>query len=587
VGAKSTMTPTPESRLLELYDRVAEAPGAIDRLRKFVLDLAVRGKLVEQNPEDEPAEALLERIASAKAARAKEGLIKKPKSSSPINDNEIPIEIPPHWTWLRLNDIGTLAGGMTPSKNQPDYWDGDIIWLSPKDIKVDEATDSELKITSKGLSETRLQRYPPGSLFMVARSGILKRTFPVAINRLPAACNQDIKVLVPYLEGQERYLQIMFRGLTDFILSDLVKTGTTVQSLKYAEFATKPFPLPPLPEQHRIVAKVDELMTLLDRLETTRTQRETTRDRLTTASLARLTAPETTENEFRAHAGFALDALRALTARSNQIKSLRQTILNLAVRGKLVDQDPADEPALAMLSAWVDKKVSQLPKARRSKLLDSWSAAKSSTPHDLPESWAWATAEELCKKVVDCPHSTPKFTSSGIACLDTNSVKSTGLLAEKIRYVSEETFIKRNKRLTPRQGDVVFAREGSVGETVIVPAGLKCCLGQRVMLFRPGPAVSPEWFRLAISEHSSLVRLMGLHKGIGAKHVNVKDMRLSLQPLPPLHEQHRIVAKVGALMTLCNRLEAALSTANTNRARLLKSLLYDALNVSVSDKEAA
>ena len=272
--------PLNDQRLMELYDRVADAPDAVERLRKFVLDLAVRGRLVEQDPADGSADLLEEQIASTRERQLKKGLIKKPKPSAPIDQHELPIDIPPHWAWLRLNDIGSLAGGMTPSKNQPDYWDGDVVWLSPKDIKVDEANDSELKITSKGLSETRLQLYPPGSLFMVARSGILKRTFPVAINRVPAACNQDIKVLVPFLEGQEKYLQIMFRGLTDFILSSLVKTGTTVQSLKYSEFATQPFPIPPLGEQHRIVAKVNDLMALLDRLESACTQRETTRVQL-------------------------------------------------------------------------------------------------------------------------------------------------------------------------------------------------------------------------------------------------------------------------------------------------------------------
>jgi type I restriction enzyme S subunit len=126
--------------------------------------------------------------------------------------------------------------------NRSDFWGGEIVWLSPKDIKADEVSNSELKITAEGLSETRLETYRPGSLFMVARSGILKRIFPVSINRVSAAANQDMKVLVPFLGGQERYLQIMFRGLTDFILREMVKTGTTAQSLKYAEFEQQPFP---------------------------------------------------------------------------------------------------------------------------------------------------------------------------------------------------------------------------------------------------------------------------------------------------------------------------------------------------------
>jgi type I restriction enzyme, S subunit len=130
---------------------------------------------------------------------------------------------------------------------------------------------------------------------------------------------------------------MMFRGLTDFLLGEMVKTGTTVQSLKYAAFEQQPFPLPPLAEQRRIVAKVDELMGLCDRLEAARASREATRDRLAAASLARLNAPD--PETFHANARFALDALPALTTRPDQIKALRQSIFNLAVRGKLVPHD--------------------------------------------------------------------------------------------------------------------------------------------------------------------------------------------------------------------------------------------------------
>jgi type I restriction enzyme, S subunit len=324
-------------RLLAHYATIADAPGAIARLRGFILDLAVRGKLVSQDASDESASELVKRIGREKARLVKAGEIRKLKASELIREDELPIELPRNWAWVRLREIGNLSGGTTPSMNRSDFWDGDIVWLSPKDIKSDEVADSELKISALGLAETRLELYRPGCLFMVARSGILKRTFPVSINRVPAAANQDMKVLAPFLEGQERYLQMMFRGLTDFLLREMVKTGTTVQSLKYAEFEQQPFPLPPLAEQRRIVAKVDELMGLCDRLEAARASREATRDRLAAASLARLNAPD--PETFHANARFALDALPALTTRPDQIKALRQSIFNLAVRGKLVPHD--------------------------------------------------------------------------------------------------------------------------------------------------------------------------------------------------------------------------------------------------------
>lgn len=209
-----------------------------------------------------------------------------------------------------------------------------------------------------GLVETNLQLYPSGCLFMVARSGILKRTFPVAINRIEAAVNQDLKVLNPFVKGMERYLQIMFNGLTDFILSDLVKTGTTVQSLKYEEFVSQAFPLPPLPEQNRIIAKVQELMALCDRLEAAQGERESRRDQFT-ASVHHHLSNGADAEATRIHARFFINHLSRLTARPDQIKQLRQTILDLAVRGHLVPQNPKDDSTITsirhMLPSFADR----------------------------------------------------------------------------------------------------------------------------------------------------------------------------------------------------------------------------------------
>ena len=129
-------------RLLEHFHRIGDAPDAVPRLRRLLIDLAVRGKLVPQDPNDEPASELLKRIVAEKERRIKKGEIRKPQPSEPIRKNELPIEVPKHWVWLRLREIGVLSGGMTPSMNRPDFWGGDVVWLSPKDIKADELSDS-------------------------------------------------------------------------------------------------------------------------------------------------------------------------------------------------------------------------------------------------------------------------------------------------------------------------------------------------------------------------------------------------------------------------------------------------------------
>ncbi len=545
-------------RLFALYDRVAEAPDAVGRLRRFVLDLAVRGKLVEQNPTDEPASDLLKRITAAKARLVRIGNIRKPKPSTPIDRTEVPLEVPIHWTWIRLGDIGTLAGGMTPSKNRPEYWDGTVTWLSPKDIRADAVSDSELKITEKALSDTRLKVFPVGSLFMVARSGILKRTFPVAINRVPAASNQDLKVLVPFLKGQERYLQVMFRGLTNFILKDLVKTGTTVQSLKYAEFEVQPIPLPPLAEQHRIVAKVDELLALCDQLEETRTAREDTRDRLTLASLTRLSAPGTDVSTFRSHARFAVDALPALTARADQVKHLRQTILNLAVRGKLVEQDPADEPVPCP-----DRAIH----------------TNIEPPFPVPSNWRWSRLRALgtlkgggtpSKARVDfwggsIPWVSPKEMKRDYIEGAQTQITETALAASAVNVIEPDSvlFVVRGMILA-HSFPVAISRVPLTINQDMKAITLKSPEMAEYLL-RALKALKPEMLaRVQRSSHGTC-RIAGA------------DYRDFMVPLPPLAEQRRIVAKVDELMALGEQLEAGLGAADGTRSRLLDSLLHGSL----------
>ncbi|WP_271593234.1 restriction endonuclease subunit S [Bradyrhizobium sp. CCBAU 65884] len=295
------------------------------------------------------------------------------------------------------------------------------------------------------------------------------------------------------------------------------------------------------------------------------------RDRLAAASLARLEFPD--NDTFHDDACFVLENLAALTRRSDQIKRLRDTILMLAVRGRLVSQNPKDEVLTGSLI-----QRSKPRKVDDAEVTLKVNAAESASNRgQIPISWRWMTTDNLCESIVDCPHSTPVFVPNGVICLDTNSIKNGKLISYKVRYVSEATYFERVKRLVPRAGDVVFAREGSVGDSFIIPEGMRCCLGQRVMLFRPTTAVLPRYFSLALSEPSSLLRLLDLHKGIGAKHVNVSDMRKALIPLPPLAEQHRIVTKVDELMVFCDRLEASLSTAARTRRRLLDALLAEAL----------
>lgn len=250
-------------RFHDLYDH----PENVAQLKQAILQLAVMGKLVPQDPEEEPASVLLEKIKKEKERLIEEGKIKKPKPLPPIKEDEKLFTAPNSWSWARLAQLGEFTGGGTPSKRHHDYWDGTIPWVSPKDVKTKYISSSGLQITEKAIINCKLRLIPPNSILIVARSGILKRTLPVSINKIPCTVNQDLKVIIPFFDSTSDFLQLLLKGFENFILNELVKGGVTVQSLKYSEFEAQAFPIPPLGEQRRIVEKVDQLMNLCDSLQ--------------------------------------------------------------------------------------------------------------------------------------------------------------------------------------------------------------------------------------------------------------------------------------------------------------------------------
>ena len=262
-----------------VYDETTAMQEAFpESLKKSILQEAVQGKLVPQDPSDEPAEALLERIRVEKQRLIKEGKIKKNKHESVIFrrdnshyekrgseevciDEEIPFEIPENWTWARLSSFGVFSSGKTPSMSNPQFWNGNIPWVTSKDMKRPVITDSEMHISE--LAASSMQLYPAGTLLLVARSGILKRLLPLCKLGIDSTINQDIKAFSLYDIELSEWLFYGIKAFEPYILKELVKSVTTVESLKFDEFAAMLIPVPPLSEQRRIIAAIKAAMNLL------------------------------------------------------------------------------------------------------------------------------------------------------------------------------------------------------------------------------------------------------------------------------------------------------------------------------------
>ncbi len=383
------MTP---DRLLANFDRISEAPDAIPRLRRFILDLAVRGKLVEQDPNDEPACELLKRIRAEKARLVKEGELKKLESVPALEEGEIPFLLPKSWTWIRVGDGFVYDAGTKrePKELNPDRW-----LLELEDIEKDRSVVmTRLKVCQRESRSTKSEFKIGDILYGKLRPYLNK----VVVADEPGYSTTEIVAIRPFLPLCSVYCSLAFRRPDFGEYVNRVGRGTKMPRLRTPDAVVALFPLPPIAEQHRIVAKVDEMMALCDRLEAAQAEWESRRDKLAAASLRRLNNGASAD-EFREHARFHLRHLPCLTTRSEHIQQLRQTILNLAVQGKLVPQDPNDEPACELLKRIQAEKV-QLEKdgkIKKEKHLEGISS--DAAPFAIPESWKWVRLGELTEVI--------------------------------------------------------------------------------------------------------------------------------------------------------------------------------------------
>jgi type I restriction enzyme S subunit len=562
------------ARLLEHYERIADAPDAIARLRRFILDLAVRGKLVPQDATDEPASELLKRIAKEKARLVKAGEIRKPPTLESITDAEALYKLPRTWAWVRVGDIFDYDAG---TKRDPKELDQSRWLLELEDIEKDTSRIVERLRVSDRDSQSTKSEFEPGDILYGKLRPYLNK---VVVADEPGYSTTEIVAIRPFLRLCPEYCALAFRRPDFVAYVERLGRGTKMPRLRTPDAIVAPFPLPPLAEQHRIVANVDELMGLCNRLEAARAGREAARDRLTAASLARLNAPDT--ESFQADARFALEALPALITRPDQIKRLRQTILNLAVRGKLVPQDPNDEPASELIKRIAKERADLIRKKeiRREGALDPIQPAE--MPFDVPTSWGWSRIGEavLFTQYGTSQKSNPS--EKGVPVLTMGNVQD-GLVVwnneKRIPETSEDL-----PALFLREFDILYNRTNSaelVGKTGIYLGedGVRTFASYLIRIRPSLLSSNPRFLNMAMNtpefRETQIVPL--IKKQTGQANVNGTALKNMLVPLPPLAEQHRIVAKVDALMALCDRLGTSLTATTATRRRLLDALLAEAL----------
>jgi type I restriction enzyme S subunit len=568
------------ARLLKHYEQIADAPDAIARLRRFVLDLAVRGKLVPQDANDEPASELLKRIAEERARLVKAGEIRKPKATSPEYDGELAFAVPSGWVVARLDDLSPRSlsdGDWIETKDQSE--NGGVRLIQLADVGVGKFLNKSARYITED-TEIRLNctRLAVGDVLIARLPNPIGRACIFPDIGQPAITAVDVAILRPNSCVLGQFLVLAMNAPPVREQIEAYGKGATRFRVSTGHLKTIKIPLPPLAEQERIVAKVDELMGLCDRLEAARADREAVRDRLAAASLARLSTPD--PDTFQADARFVLDALPALTSRPDQIKALRQTILNLAVRGKLVPQDSNDEPASELLNGirktrkklYAEKRI---PKPKALPSIDELDL-----PFAIPSGWAWSLLGDLCYQVSDGPHFSPQYVSAeeGVPFLSARNIRLGSFDLSTVKHVSRADHEEFCKRIRPEKGDIIYTKGGTTGIAKVNDLDFEFSVWVHLAVLRIEKArLYPRYVELALNSPHCYAQSQHYTQGTSNFDLGLTRMIKITLPLPPLAEQHRIVAKVDALMALCDQLEASLSATAVTRRRLLDALLAEAL----------
>ncbi len=585
-----TSTVTPKSTSGRGSNNKIELTG-IKKLRELILELAVRGKLVAQNPDDEPASKLLEKIEAEKAQLIKDGKLKKQKPLAAVSEDEKPFDLPEGWEWQRLGALSHLiTKGTTPTSVGYTFSNSGVNFLKIENLnrgRIDKASISQFISyeTNKALSRSQLKA--GDIVFSIA--GTIGKTAIIYEEDLPANTNQALAII----RGTGSVFdQTFLRMQLDSFVAEKTRNrarGGAMPNVSLGDLSVLAAPIPPLAEQQRIVTKVDELMALCDQLEQQSEHQLTAHQQLTDTLLATLTdsadAQELNDNWQRLANHF--DLLFSGPMGAWAIDRLKDTILQLAVMGKLVPQNPEDEPASKLLERIEEEKARLVKEGKIKKPKKLPPVSDEEKPFELPEGWEW---ENLGSLVVNmdsgwspaCP-ATPAPDERTWGVLKTTAVQRMKYLEEENKQLPSEK--EPRPEYEVNAGDILITRAGPknrVGISCLVKISRpKLMISDKIIRFHlASPASCGEFITLCLNAGATADYLERSKSGMAESQMNISQGKLLVAPiaLPPLAEQQRIVAKVDELFALCDQLKDSLQQAGETEQHLTNAIVEQALN---------
>lgn len=561
---------------------LAGAPNGIKKLRELILELAVRGKLVPQDPSDEPASELLKRVADEKARLVAEGKIKKQKPLAKILEADKPFDAPTGWEWTHLGELGLV--GSSSRVHQKDWQSSGVPFYRAREIvklSKNGFVENELFISEKLYQEHSNggSAPKPGDIML---TGVGTIGVPYRVQETDRFYFKDASVLIfkNHIDDNSDYLLKYFVSPLWIDTIHTESMGTTVHTLTIARANETLCPLPPFAEQRRIVAKIDELMILCDRLETQQADAESAHAQLVQALLDSLTQASDATN-FATNWQRLAEHFHTLFNTEPSIDALKQNLLQLAVMGKLVPQDPSDEPASELLRRIAEESRRLVARGKAKKgNIKAGAVAKGVNNFELPANWIWTTFDDLINPEYPVAYGVlvpgPDLLN-GVPFVRIADLDLVAPPHKPEKSISPEVD-RQFERTRIRGGEILMGVVGSIGKLGIAPeswAGAN--IARAICRLVPSEHISKDYIIWLLQSDLMRKQFLGDTRTLAQPTLNVGMIRNASTPLPPLAEQHRIVAKIDQLMTLCTQLNTRLTQARQLNEQLGSTLVERAL----------
>ncbi|HDS1675469.1 TPA: restriction endonuclease subunit S [Stenotrophomonas maltophilia] len=560
------------AQLLEKhFDTAFAAPDGIKKLRELILTLAMQGRLVPQDPSDQPTSELLREIDVEKQRLIKKGAIKKTKSLPSIKEEEKPYSLPQGWDWARLQSFSDYNGrpNIDPSEIAEDTW-----LLDLEDIEKETSRLICRARYSQRESKSTKSTFKEGDVLYGKLRPYLDK---VLVADSAGVCTTEIVPIVPSKAVIPEFLRWLLKR-PDF----LSHVNTLMYGVKMPRLGTEDaihsvHPIPPVNEQYRIVAKINELMVRCDGLEKLRTAQQGGRVKVHAAAIKQLLNIAEPDQYQRAQAFLAEHFGELYTVKEN-VTELRKAVLQLAVMGKLVPQNPNDQPASGLLKDIEADKQRLISEGQIKIPKPLPPVTKEEKPYALPQGWEWVRLGELAEFINgDRGKNYPnreEYVSEGIPWINTGHIDPDGsLTCRDMNFITKHKFDSLNGGKI-RLGDLVYCLRGATfGKTAIVDPYGEGAIASSLMIIRPYVRVFNRYMYHYLVGPVGRGQIFRFDNGSAQPNLSSNSVRYYVYPLPPLSEQKRIVARIDALKNLCDSLDQKIEEATRKRTNLLSALM--------------